>query len=291
MSTCKSSLKQSRAILTRRWNFPAAERGRESIAVFAGLCVCAALTLALRRVSGVLVHPLPMAALICTGFLAAITIFGIRMLRQCCPGRSPSSRGDLIMDIMLGMSLLIFAAALSLPGTSAWGLGCFWALIAASEIWAWSPGVGQWFRRLRGEKTGPEKFRIDQAQTAAAHIEPARMSPAAISDSLTMPIMPEKDVSQHLVRSSTAQGGDMLCGVMRLDFSAGQRTGNLHVAFCPPFAAIPEITAVQVDGPEARIKIAQLLPYGARMDVKLAEPSDQAAGVLVQITAWIERQR
>jgi hypothetical protein len=102
---------------------------------------------------------------------------------------------------------------------------------------------------------------------------------------LTMPVRPAKGVTQQLTRSTTAQGGEVLCGTLRLDLAAGQRTGNLHVAFCPPFAGTPEIAAQQVDGPEARIKIAQLLPYGVRMDIKLVGPSDEPAGVLVQFTA------
>ncbi len=285
MSTYKSSIKKSRAILSRRWNFPTAECGHASIVAFTGIFVCAALMLALRRVSGALVHPLSIAMLIPTGFLSIITAFGIRTLRRHSSDRSASSRGDLIMDILLGTSLLIFTATLSLPGTNAWGLGCFWLLIAAFEIWAWAPRAGQWLRRLRHKKTGPEQLRIDPHQSVAAHIEPVSRLSSVISDSLAAPIWPAKGVIQQLTRSSTAQGGDMLCGRLRLDLLAGQRTGNLHVAFCPPFAGTPEITALQVDGPEARIKIAQLLPYGVRLDVKLIAPSDESASVLVQFTA------
>lgn len=247
--------------------------------------VCAALVLALRRVSGALVHPLSIAILIPAGFFAAISAFGIRMLWRHSTQRIAPSRGDLIMDVLLGTSLPIFAAALSLPGTSAWGLAFFWLLIAAYEIWAWAPRAGHWFRRPRHEKTDPKQFRIDPAQSVAARIEPAGALPGAISNSLTAPILPAKGVTQQLTRSTTAQGGDLLCGALRLDLAAGQRTGNLHVAFCPPFADTPEITAVQADGPEARIKIAQLLPYGIRMDVKLLTPSDERAGVLVQFSA------
>ncbi|MGA2798559.1 MAG: hypothetical protein ABSE63_13335 [Thermoguttaceae bacterium] len=237
--------------------------------------------------------------LIPTGFLAAFSALGIRTLWRHSPERRASSRGDLIMDILLGTSLPVLAAALSLPGTNAWGLACFWLVIAAYEIWAWAPSAGQWLRQARHEKTGPEQFHIDQAQSVAAHIEPVSALPGAIS-ALTpgyplgaSPDMGEgnntwtaaKGVTQQLTRSTTAQGGDLLCGALRLDFAAGQRTGNLHVAFCPPFAGTPEITAEQADGPEARIKIAQLLPYGVRMDVKLVVPSDEPAGVLVQFSA------
>ena len=75
-----------------------------------------------------LVHPLSIAMLIPTGFLAAISALGIRTLWRHSPDRRASSRGDLIMDILLGASLPIFAAALSLPGTNAWGLGLFLAI-------------------------------------------------------------------------------------------------------------------------------------------------------------------
>ena len=299
MSTCKSSIKKSRAMLSGRWNFPAIQCGHAAIMAFTGMFVCAALVLALRRVSGALVHPLSIAMLIPTGCLAAISALGIRTLWRHSPYRRASARGDLIMDALLGASLPIFAAALSLPGTSAWGLACVWLLIAAFEFWVWGPRAERWFRRSRHEKTGTEQFRIDPAQSVTAHIEPVLTLPGAISalaPGYALGPSPDtgegnntwtaaKGVTQQLTRSTTAQGGDMLCGALRLDLAAGQRTGNLHVAFCPPFAGTPEITAVQVDGPEARIKIAQLLPYGVRMDVKLIVPSEEPVGVLVRFSA------
>jgi hypothetical protein len=285
MSTCKSSIKKSRALLSGRWNFPAAQCGHASILALTGMFVCAAIVLALRRISGALVHPLPLAMLIPTGLLADFSAFGIRTLWRHSTDRSASARGNLIIDILLGTSLMIFAAALSLPGSSAWGLACLWLLIAVYEIWAWRPRARQWLRRARQKKTGMEQFRIDPPQSVAAHIEPVSALPGAISDSSTAPMWPAKGVTQQLTRSTTAKGGDMLCGALRLDLAAGQRTGNLHVAFCPPFAGTPEITAVQADGPEARIKIAQLLPYGVRMDVKLSAPSDKPSAVLVQFSA------
>ncbi len=160
MSTCKSSIKKSRAVLSRRWNFPAAECGHALIIAFSGIFICAVLVLALRRVSGALVHPLSIAMLIPTGFLAAISALGIRTLWRHSPDRNSSFSSDLFMDIVLGASLLIFAATLSLPGTNAWGLACFWLLIVAFEILVWRPRVGQWLHPSRHVKTGPVQFRI-----------------------------------------------------------------------------------------------------------------------------------
>ena len=69
-----------------------------------------------------------------------------------------------------------------------------------------------------------------------------------------------KGVSQQLTRSQTADGVEELSGWLRIAFVAGQRTGSLHVAFCPPFVTTPELAVEQLDGPEARLKTAQLMP-------------------------------
>jgi hypothetical protein len=230
---------------------------------------CAALVFAWRRVSGALVSPLSPALLISSGLLAAISALGIRTLWRRSSDRKASSQGDLILDILLGASLLIFAVALSLPGTNAWGLGGFWLLIAAFEIWAWRPRADVVVRASRLHLGV-------MALASRLHIKQPRRPHH---------ILPAKGVTQQLTRSTTAEGGDVLSGWLRLDLAPSQRTGNLHVAFCPPFAGTPELTAVQLDGPEARIKIAQLLPYGARLDVKLIALNKEPAGVLVQFTA------
>ena len=67
--------------------------------------------------------------------------------------------------------------------------------------------------------------------------------------------------------------------------AAGQRTHNVHLAFCPPFARTPELAVEQVDGPRCRIKTVQLLPYGARLEVKLAAAAESATGVLLKFCA------
>jgi hypothetical protein len=73
-------------------------------------------------------------------------------------------------------------------------------------------------------------------------------------------------------------------------FAAGQRTGTIHVAFCPSLRVTPELAVEQMEGPEARIKTAQLLPYGARVDLKLASPAQESTTVLLQFTARTPRE-
>ena len=97
--------------------------------------------------------------------------------------------------------------------------------------------------------------------------------------------LPPDDVVQHLVRSRAKDGSDTLSGFARIAFAPGQRTGSIHVAFCPPFARTPELSLEQRDGPDARIKTAQLLPYGVRLDLKLAAEAEQRLSVLLQFVA------
>jgi hypothetical protein len=96
---------------------------------------------------------------------------------------------------------------------------------------------------------------------------------------------PPENVTQQFVRCHDAEGIDTLSGFVRVFFSVGQRTGNIHLAFCPSFAQTPELTVEQLEGPDARIKTSQLLPYGARLEIKLAGQVDRPASVLLQFVA------
>ena len=95
------------------------------------------------------------------------------------------------------------------------------------------------------------------------------------------PAEPAADVLQQLTLRTTAEGGQELSGWLRMPLAAGQRTGSLHVAFCPSFDQAPQVQAEAVSGPDCRIKAAQVLPYGARLDVKLDEPAGEDESVLV----------
>ena len=104
---------------------------------------------------------------------------------------------------------------------------------------------------------------------------PASQLASAVED------VPPEHVDQQLVRSHAADS-DVLSGFVRVGFLQGQRTGSVHVAFCPPFTKTPDLTVEQLDGPDARIKTAALLPYGVRLDLKLAAEADEPTSVLLQ---------
>ena len=109
---------------------------------------------------------------------------------------------------------------------------------------------------------------------------PARRRPAELADG-----PPPDEVVQQLTRIRTADETEELRGWLRVPFAAGQRTASVHVAFCPPLSVTPQLAVEQIDGPDARLKTAQLLPYGARIDLKLAAASAEAGAVLLEFVA------
>lgn len=92
-------------------------------------------------------------------------------------------------------------------------------------------------------------------------------------------------VSQQLTRSVEVDGADVCRGTARADFTAGQRTASIHLAFCPPFATTPKLEAAATEASDAVIKIGQVLPYAARIDVKLSDPTPLPRDVVIAFTA------
>lgn len=90
---------------------------------------------------------------------------------------------------------------------------------------------------------------------------------------------------QELSRGRTEDGREVVFGRLRLTLAAKQQSGVLHVAFCPPLRTPPSIEALQIDGPESRIRVTHAFSYGARFEVKLLRPAEETADVVIEFTA------
>jgi len=93
---------------------------------------------------------------------------------------------------------------------------------------------------------------------------------------------PNENTMQQMTRERGADGKEIVSGWIRVEFAAGQRHATAHVAICPPFDAAPHCAVEAVDGPSAQVKVAQALPHGARLDLKLDEPAPDATSVVVE---------
>lgn len=269
------SLDASGAAAAGPFDRPASELRRCLAGTLVGSLAVVAVLVCWRRLAGALSTPLEPPALLLAGALVAAVAAGARLAWYHGAAASKVSRLDWLLVSLPTAAVLGLGAALSLRETDVGALIGFWALLAVEEVCAWLPAAR---RQLRGgRKAAPpaRPVRPDQPRAPLPHSLPTG-SPLAT---------PPHDVLQQLTRSQAADGREDLSGWLRAPFSPGQRTASVHVAFCPPFAQTPELAVEQLDGPLLRIKTGQLLPHGARLDLKLAARAEQPLSVLLQFSA------
>ena len=71
-------------------------------------------------------------------------------------------------------------------------------------------------------------------------------------------------------------------GRARAEFTPGERSQIIHLAFCPPLPGDPRITVSHAGGPSATITIAQAETFGARFDIRLAATARQSESVMIE---------
>ncbi|MEN6449978.1 MAG: hypothetical protein ABFC96_05775 [Thermoguttaceae bacterium] len=242
------------------------------------LLVSAAAALFFRRMAGALQHPLHPAALLAAALVAIVAAAAIRRSWRC-ESRSPGRRwSDWIVMVAVSLSVIELTLGLCLPGTPAACLTAICVVVATEEAWAWR-------RHLRRSAVGPHpSVERGAAALRTEDTQPVdrRMDAVDLADD---DAVPPENVIQQLTRSRADDGAEQIAGWLRARFAPGQRTVSIHVAFCPPLESVPEVEVEQVDGPEARIKAAQSLPYGVRLDLKLVAAIDEPASVLLQFSA------
>ncbi|QDT01189.1 hypothetical protein [Adhaeretor mobilis] len=94
-----------------------------------------------------------------------------------------------------------------------------------------------------------------------------------------------EEVLQQLFRVRDEQGYEVIYGTVRAGFVTGQRHATVHVGFCPPLAATPSVEAEACDFEEAKVKVAQAMAHGVRLDVRLSEPAEEACSVTIDLAA------
>lgn len=237
-------------------------RGAAAVAVFAAWAV--ALFCAARRFAGALAQPLELPEFLTVAAAACLLAAAARALLLA--GRPWSS--DRRPYWPPAPALAVTLAALSLPGTRPASLAAAWLLAAAAEsaTWATLPRWRRWLPRPAPRLPQP-----------GAHLA-ARCRAAALRPPSTAA------VQQQWTRWHDASG-DVLAGWISVPLQSAQRSATAHVAFCPPFAALPEVECRQQSGPPARVHVAQRLVYGLRLELKLDEPAPAAATCNVAVRA------
>lgn len=95
---------------------------------------------------------------------------------------------------------------------------------------------------------------------------------------------------QRIERYETPGGIDCIRGRVHLSIPVGGRTTHAHVGFCPAFAATPSVeVSTEYDGVEAVVTAAEILPWGVRVECRLAEPAEEPLEIPVDVLARAPR--
>ncbi len=297
--------------LTAAWMKPLAAAAISSLLFFT------AALLVLRRIAGALNEPLetPQLAIAACGF--AVAVLAIRLLLAGAPaglregataGLSSSDKNTvgqanrgtrqygyhsvLVRSLATASptsAVVVAGLSLSLPESTAVGLAVFWTIIIGAESCFFVRSIFgtrlkscfSFVQVCRGRLVSPS-ISDDSADGTVGRAGNGTLFEIAIE-----PKPADERITQQLVRSQDAAGGETISGILRAEFLRGQRTATVHVAFCPPLAALPALEVAQTDGPSARVKTVQLLPYGARFDIKLARDAEAPASVSLRFSARV----
>ena len=258
------------AAFDRRREVPLSTVIRDSAAVIlTALLLFAAVFLVARRWAGGLSEPLSAFTLISVGIISVATSEVIQKLNQHYHSATPHSPARFWVPFA---ALPILAYAVSLPGSSFITLALLWLMIVGQEVRTW---------RKRSRSTSAAAS--SRATIAAPKTIVADQSPSAEQPPPANWL--DQAVVQQLVYRRTADNKATIEGWVCATFAAGQRTAIVHVAFCPPFAGVPQVEAESLDGPACEIRPTLVLPWGVRWECKLADPATTNMSVVLEFFA------
>jgi hypothetical protein len=222
-----------------------------ALAVVAGCLVAAVLLVCLRRAMGALSQPLSVAALAMT-LLA--TLGGASLVRFLWCSLWPAHP---LLRFLPSLCVVLLAAALWVPGTG----------VTSGVLLCLAVGLDLCIAAGLVRQPVAGKWRSSKLREPTEGLPP--------------------EVSQQLTRRVT-DGSEVIDGALRATIAAGLRMDHYHVAFCPPLDAAPRVECEQIDGPPARIKVAQSLPQGVRLELRLESAAQEAVEIVVQFVASCE---
>jgi len=257
-------------------NFSAAFRHWIAATLSASMALVA-IFLVSRRLAGGLTAPLPPLLLIGLGLIAAASAWAVHMLSlPVAPAHDISSFSTVAPRLTI-FALPIIAIAVSLPGSSTFGLIVLWLTTAGAEIGLWRLRKGrrtQTARLIRdGGRSTASRSTDEQAATLDGNLKPALQHRQA------------ETATQKLVYHRSIDGKVRVEGWMQARFIADERTAIIHVAFCPAFERAPHVEGELVDGPPGEVRPTLVLPWGVRWEVKLDSPATAPTAAAIEFIA------
>jgi hypothetical protein len=243
---------------------------RNAALVGVGALFAIGLLIAARRVAGALTVDLAIAPLTATLLAAAGIVLG---------GRAAWRRAGVVAakDVELVYAWMGTAAIVQLS------IGCAWP---GPDGFAWLLPLpllfGDHFSRVAFLNTREASRGVHPRGPTDEVVEAAEVPP------LAPPFEGQKSEGeplQQLTRVRNTEGIESIHGTLTADIAAGQRHATLHVGFCPPLEGQPTVEVEVLDGPDATAKVVQAFAHGARFELRLAEPAEDACRVAIEFAA------
>lgn len=168
-------------------------------------------------------------------------------------------------------SLILFGFALGATGRCWWAALAYWAIIMFEEGWSWTRP-----RVVRNSFRSPISVERNSFRAMIPSAPPSLQDSGGAS---------RQRITQEYTRASLADGQELIRGALHLALRDGTRVATAHVAFCPPFAERPQFDVRLTSGPACRVKLGQLLPQGARIEIKLHAPAAATDRLSLEFTA------
>lgn len=273
-------------------------------ALAAGAAMTCGSVLAVRRLTGAIGPAAP-------ALLLGVTAAGAVLVVLADAGRRAGGKG--IGPAAARLGLVVAVAALVVPlrvaGPGDWLMLVGACLVAAAAVAG--PGIASWsaFERstrggVHGEGGGQPPRRgatawiqdlLDPRRSGgglpvvsrqrAAHRR--RNRGARGRETVWAGAQPGM-VRQRFERRELPTGAERVRGRVVVTVPAASKAGYGHLGFCPAFVATPTVeVATAYDGVEVTVTAAEVLPWGVRVECRLAEPAEEPVDIPVDIVASV----
>ena len=234
-------------------------------AVAASTCLAGGLLLAWRRASGAIESPPTPAALL------AVAAAGIAAVAACDAARWLGADRAWALTARCGLAMGV--AALALPGP--WPIAGRWLPVTIAVVAA----VTTIFRPRR-----PAAWRPAHAPRRVPPLRGPAPAPPPAAPATERPSTAV--VRQRLERFEESPGIERVRARIVVAVPVGAKAAQGHVGFCPAFGETPAVeVTTEYDGVEATVTAAEVLPWGVRVECRLAEPAEEPFDIPVDVLA------
>lgn len=265
-----------------------------SLWMFLVLAIAVAALLVVRRISGVFQLPLGGAAIILLAVVAELAVFSYRLVANraglTLVQYSALSTQNSVVYILPSALVLAALLSLTIPGTPLFGLLLAWMIVLAGE----TAQLHFYFRPIWDRTLPPPP------PLAPPILTPPPLPTATVSKITEIePLESERDeieadepeIPVGLIQQLTrVREGDheSIHALVQAKIPANDRQAILHLAFCPPLADKPELTAHALDCDDADVRITQAETFGTRLEVRLPVVSGNGHNVVVEILGSVK---